>query len=84
MIWVVGIKTQQNMDDIHKLWDVLYDASTLKWNCHHFDEIFITGCTESCQMTTSKVASNDNFIKVAIFLFQCPTQTNNMALFSSN
>ena len=24
------------------------DAYTLKRKCHHFDEIFITGCTESC------------------------------------
>ena len=28
-------------------------SSTLKQKCHHFDEIFVTGCTESCQ--------NDNF-----------------------
>ena len=28
-------------------------ALTLKHKCRHFDEIFITGCTESCQ--------NDNF-----------------------
>ena len=31
----------------------VYFAITLKRKCHHFDEIFITGCTESCQ--------NDNF-----------------------
>ena len=29
------------------------NTMTQKRKCHHFDEIFITGCTESCQ--------NDNF-----------------------
>ena len=32
---------------------VTVTSGTLKRKCHHFDEIFITGCTESCQ--------NDNF-----------------------
>ena len=29
---------------------------TLKQKCYYFDEIFITGCPESCQMTTCDVA----------------------------
>ena len=84
MVWVMCIKTQQNMDHMYKSWDVLYDASTLKRKCHHFYEILITGCTESCHLTTSKAASDENCINMTIFLFQCPAQTNNMALFSSN
>ena len=43
----------------HKIIDELYwnftqITTTLKRQCRHFDEIFITGCTESCQ--------NDNFL----------------------
>ena len=33
----------------------VYSApSTLKRKCHHFDEIFITGCTESCHFDNSQ------------------------------
>ena len=39
------------LDQIHGIQIVI--EITLKRKCLHFDEIFITGCTESCQ--------NDNF-----------------------
>ena len=42
---------------------------TLKWKSHHFDEIFITGCTGCCQMTCG-AASEENFIKMTTFLLQ--------------
>ena len=46
---------------------------TLKWKCLHFDEILITVCTGSCQMTTSSAASDENFVKMTTFSFQCIT-----------
>ena len=38
--------------------------------CCHFDEISLTGCTGSCQMTISRVASDNNFTQMVIFLFK--------------
>ena len=36
--------------ELHKTtYGVPYSMYTLKRKCPHFDEIFITGCTESCQ-----------------------------------
>ena len=46
----------------------------LKRKCRHFDEIFITGCTRSCQMTTSGAANDENFIKMTTFPFKCDCQ----------
>ena len=43
--------------------------STLKQKCH-FDEIFITGWTESCLLTTFSAASEENFFKMT-FSFWC-------------
>ena len=46
---------------------------TKHWNvyiCLHFDEILITGCTGSCQMTTSSAANDENFVKMTTFSFQ--------------
>ena len=37
----------------------------------HFNEIFITGCTGSCHLTSSCSARDDNFIKITTFPFQC-------------
>ena len=39
--------------DYGAIWMALRNTHTLKLECLHFDEIFITGCTGSCQ--------NDNF-----------------------
>ena len=33
---------------IHGLFYMILPAIPLKWKCHHFEEIFITGCTWSC------------------------------------
>ena len=43
----------------------------LKQKCHHFDEIFITGCTGVVILTTFGAGSDENFIKMTTFLFQC-------------
>ena len=42
-------------ENVENYYNILHDNAsiTLKRKCHHFDEIFITGGTESCQ--------NDNF-----------------------
>ena len=32
----------------YKMWKWCSIAQPLKRKCHHFDEIFVTGCTESC------------------------------------
>ena len=37
----------------------------------NIDEIFATGCTESCQMTTFSATSDENSIKMTIFPLQC-------------
>ena len=42
----------------------------MKQMCLHFDEIFINGCTGSCQMTTSSAASDENFVKMTTFVIQ--------------
>ena len=34
-----------------------------------FDEIFTTGCTESCQMTTFSAAHDENFNETTTFPF---------------
>ena len=26
-------------------------SASLKWKCHHFDEILVIGCTENCQLS---------------------------------
>ena len=36
----------------------------------HFADIFITGCTKSCKMTTSSPVSDGNFVKITTFSFQ--------------
>ena len=41
---------------------------SLKWKFHHFDKIFITSCTI---LTNFGTASDQNFTKMTIFLFQC-------------
>ena len=41
--------------------------------CGNFDELLVTGCTESCQklkMTTFGAASDENFVKKVAVLFQ--------------
>ena len=43
---------------------------SLKRKCRHFDEISITGYTESCHLTTFGAASHKNFVKMTTFLFQ--------------
>ena len=43
---------------------------TLKRKWCHVDEIFVTGCTVSCQ-TKSSGASNESFAKIVTFSFQC-------------
>ena len=45
--------------DFIRLWIV-----TLKWKCQHFDEIFISGCTGSCQCPVQpaiKISSKQQF-----------------------
>ena len=42
---------------------------TLMRKCCHFDEIIITSCIAS-KMSTSNAASDENFVKMTIFLFQ--------------
>ena len=37
----------------------------------NIDEIFATGCTENCQMTTFSATSDENSIKMTIFPLQC-------------
>ena len=41
---------------------------TMKQKWLHFDEIFVNGCTESCQMTTFSAASYENFSKIKTFV----------------
>ena len=43
----------KNISSFHAVNIMTSCALTLNWKCLHFDEIFITGCTGSCQ--------NDNF-----------------------
>ena len=57
---------------------------SLKQKCRHFDEIFITGCTESCQNDNFRCSQwlkfhqNDN-ISVSVFVtFTCWSRTYNM------
>ena len=45
--------TVNECSESHLISNLSVSGITLKRKCHHFDEIFITGCTESCQ--------NDNF-----------------------
>ena len=54
---------------------------TLKYKCHHFDEIFVIACYGSCQsnnflmevvkVTTSIEASDENVTKMANLPFRC-------------
>ena len=37
----------------------------------HFDDIFVIGCTGSCQVTTFGTANDQNGVKMAAFPFQC-------------
>ena len=49
-----SLSLQQTFTLLHSTFSYMFCMShTLKRKCLHFDEIFITGCTESCQ--------NDNF-----------------------
>ena len=43
-------------------------AYTLKMKCCNFDEISITGCTGSCEMTIFCAASDENFVKMTMIL----------------
>ena len=54
-----------------KHWSPQKAPVTVKWKCCHFDDIFITGWTESCQMTTFSEANYENVIKIIEFPFQC-------------
>ena len=72
--WIMPY-TEQSFYDIVILSKIFAEKNAfiqVYWNgkCH-FDEIFITGCTGSCQMTTSSAASDGNFIKMMTFSFQC-------------
>ena len=53
---------------------VLHDnaktETVLKRRCCHFDEIFFTSCTESCHFDNFQCSSDENFVKIAQFLFQ--------------
>ena len=44
---------------------------SLKWKCHHFDEIFITGCTESCENDSFQCSQWWKFGENDSFPFQC-------------
>ena len=46
------------------------------WQKCAFDEIFITGCTRSCQNDKYSTASDERFIKMKTFLFHCVTRLN--------
>ena len=54
----------------------IWERNTLKRKCLHFDEIFITGCTESCQNECSqwwKFHQNDDiFVSVYVVLMLPP------------
>ena len=41
------------------------------YRCRRFDEIFITGCTKSCQNDNFRCSQWLNFIKMTTFPFQC-------------
>ena len=43
--------------------------TSLKWKCHHFDKIFITGGIVI--LTISSTASDEYFVKMRIFLLLC-------------
>ena len=68
----------------------LLPTSPLKWKCH-FDEIFVTGCTESCHIDNfrcsqwRKFRQNDSFVSVTdtqTHISECfeywPQYANNM------
>ena len=49
---------------------------TLERKCHHFDEIFVTGCTESCHFDNFRCSqwwkfhqNDDIFVSVALTLY---------------
>ena len=46
---------------------------TLKRNCHHFDEIFISWCFGTCRLAISNAANDEND-KIAILSFQCSSR----------
>ena len=59
-------------------WQLANSARSLKQKCRHFDEIFITGCTESCQNDNFwcsqwlKFHQNDNIsVSVLVLLYCC-------------
>ena len=45
-------------------------VQALKWKCHHFDEIFVTGYIESWQNDNVQYSQWCNFHKKTTFLFQ--------------
>ena len=47
----------------------VFNLTTLKRKCLHFDEIYITGCTGSCQYDNWKCSQTDVFVWVEYDLF---------------
>ena len=50
--------TATHFQDVH--------VHVLKWKSHHFDEIFITGCTYSCQNVNFRLYVTRNYL---VFMF---------------
>ena len=48
-------------------------STFLHWNgnCFHYEEIFIMDCTGSFQVAICSVASDENFVEMMTFPFQC-------------
>ena len=44
---------------------------TLKWKCHHLDEIFVISCTERCHFDNFITVRDENVVKMATIRFHC-------------
>ena len=53
------------------LWQNGWDITTLKRIYRHFDDIFVMDPIGSCHCTTFGVASDNDFVKMIVFPFQC-------------
>ena len=60
---IINIGSSNKIQYPHEWMDQAWKCNslTLKWKCRHFHQTLITGCTKSCQMTTSSADSDAKF-----------------------